>query len=143
MVDFKKLMDRSPEAVAEREATRAREEAAFAAHLQRTIDARREVILALERVIAEDSAPGAERPPRLTEWEIRFVRDMSYRADTYDEAGAFGGRLAALSDKQAAALERLSQAHLSHLHAGQTASSAQPVDEATQAQAASAMRPRQ
>jgi len=93
MIDFKKLMDQTPE---EREAVQARAAEEFAQRTREVIARRTAQIQALE---ADDAA--------LNAWERDFVSDMSYKATTYDIAGWLGGNLATLSDKQAENLDRL------------------------------------
>lgn len=120
MLDFKKLMDQSPEAVAERKAAVERMQADLDAAVQRQIDERRAIVDALESIIAEDSRPGMNTPPRVSEWEVSFVRSMSYRATSYCALGKFGGKLADLSDRQMATLDGLARRLVPHLLAARS-----------------------
>lgn len=93
MVDFKKLMHRTPE-----------ERAAAMEVLDREYAEREaaKIVLLTTKVRALEQVSGT-----LTAYEGGFVRDMAYRAETFDDMGRLGGRLAVLSDKQLGMLDRL------------------------------------
>lgn len=96
MVDFKKLLQRSPE---EREEELRRSAARFEAELQATITERTRIVEALST------------QPGLTDWEQKFLSSMQYLATTYSMGGTFGGELADLSKGRMESLEKLLTKH--------------------------------
>lgn len=101
MIDFSKLLNRTPEEKARDQAELdAKYEAMEAARLA-LIEKRRTVVLALEINIVA-----------IPEKDHRFIRDMSYRATTYDMGGILGDRLGDLSEKQAQYLDGLAKRYL-------------------------------
>lgn len=98
MVDFKALMNRTPE---EREAARQRVERAeleLARHTAGLIDERGSWIAKILELVESKQI-------RLSEWERGFIDSMSIAATYFDDAGVRGGRLAILKDRQVVALE--------------------------------------
>lgn len=101
MIDFSKLLNRTPEEKARDKAELdAKYEAMEAARLA-LVEKRRAVVLALE--INIEAIP---------EKDHRFIRDMAYRGSSYGMGGILGDRLGDLTAKQAEYMDGLAKRYL-------------------------------
>lgn len=103
MIDFSKLIHRTPE---EKEAARIERERQDQEYLER-LDR-----LADERVAQVNAL--VELMPKLTSWEQDFVKSMHYLATTFDMSGKLGGELGTLSDKRLSSLNKIVAKYLTH-----------------------------
>lgn len=93
MVDFTKLLNQTPE---EREAARNEAQAEFDERIGRLINTRLRQVEDLQKLQG------------LGEWEERFVDSMRRIAEQHDPiTGKVGGKLAYLTDSQAASFDKL------------------------------------
>lgn len=101
MIDFKKLMNRTPE---EKEADRLAIEARYA-EMESVELAKIATRSAQVVALHEGNYP-------LDAFERKFISSLQYKATTFDMTGREGGNLAFLSDKQMEILNRLAAKHL-------------------------------
>ena len=101
MIDFKKLMNRTPEEV---EAFRLKMDAEYQ-EMENL-----ELLKIAKRAAQVVALHQGDFP--LDAFEKKFIASLEYKATTYDMTGRHGGEMAFLSDKQMAILNRLAEKHL-------------------------------
>lgn len=96
MIDFKKIMNRTPEEkLADELAMEAREAKRQSDRLE-LIRSRKAIISQLDMDL-------------IPEKHQRFARDLAYMSETYDMDGCLGGRLSNLTEKQVSYLDGLNK----------------------------------